>query len=110
MGYIQMAGGCDSIVDLVCDATNMAALKAYEAQASTDQSIQDALDCVRKRCGVVADVTRLNDAQMPAIAPPHLRSGTGSMNLVALAGVGLAAIVGAALVRHQRMVQVSSAE
>ncbi|CAE8599009.1 unnamed protein product [Polarella glacialis] len=46
--YIQQAGGCDSIVDLVCDATNMAALTAY--QHSTDTSHKDALECIKKRC------------------------------------------------------------
>jgi len=50
--YIQMAGGCDSIVDLVCDATNLAALKAYE-QSSAQEHI-NALACIRKRCGLQA--------------------------------------------------------
>merc|ERR1712232_1250275 len=48
--YIQMAGGCDSIVELVCDSTNMAALRAYEKQAPNDKSIQDALACVKRKC------------------------------------------------------------
>mmetsp|Transcript_28797 Transcript_28797/g.72953 ORF Transcript_28797/g.72953 Transcript_28797/m.72953 type:complete len:160 (+) Transcript_28797:72-551(+) len=50
--YIQMAGGCDSIVDLQCDATNMAALKAYEAHAAEEPSLQTALDCIRSKCGI----------------------------------------------------------
>jgi uncharacterized protein (DUF2237 family) len=48
--YIQMAGGCDSIVDLQCDATNLAALHAYEQ--SSEQVHKDALTCIQKRCGV----------------------------------------------------------
>merc|ERR1712187_797337 len=28
-GYIQRAGGCNAIVDLACDATSMAAVRAY---------------------------------------------------------------------------------
>lgn len=47
--YIQMAGGCDAIVDLVCDATNMAALRAY--QASSNPEHKAALECIDKRCG-----------------------------------------------------------
>jgi uncharacterized protein (DUF2237 family) len=48
--YIQTAGGCDSIVDLVCDATNMEAFKAYEG--STDPSHKTALACIKEKCGL----------------------------------------------------------
>jgi uncharacterized protein (DUF2237 family) len=51
-GYIRNAGGCDSIVDIVCDATNMAALKAYRSQADNDPEIKEALQCLEKRCGL----------------------------------------------------------
>merc|ERR1719254_14488 len=37
--YLQMAGGCDSIVELVCNATNVAALHAYEQ--SSDPTHQE---------------------------------------------------------------------
>jgi len=57
--YIKMAGGCNSIVDIECDSTNMAALKAYRAQASSDPTIQEALDCLEQRCGITS---RLYDA------------------------------------------------
>merc|ERR1712146_783400 len=60
--YIQMAGGCDSIVDLVCDATNMAAMKAYEQEAPKDSTIQAALDCLRRRCNTAVDSTGMSDA------------------------------------------------
>jgi uncharacterized protein (DUF2237 family) len=53
--YIQMAGGCDSIVDIVCDATNMAALKAYRAQKKHGE-INAALECLESRCGLSADL------------------------------------------------------
>ena len=42
-GYIQKAGGCDAIVEVQCDATNMAALRAYRKEASSDPSIKEAL-------------------------------------------------------------------
>eukprot|EP00446_Apocalathium_sp_SHHI-4_P009897 CAMPEP_0177167390 /NCGR_PEP_ID=MMETSP0367-20130122/8526_1 /TAXON_ID=447022 ORGANISM="Scrippsiella hangoei-like, Strain SHHI-4" /NCGR_SAMPLE_ID=MMETSP0367 /ASSEMBLY_ACC=CAM_ASM_000362 /LENGTH=161 /DNA_ID=CAMNT_0018613491 /DNA_START=32 /DNA_END=517 /DNA_ORIENTATION=+ len=48
--YIQMAGGCDAIVDLQCDATNMAAMRAY--QKSTDATIQAALKCIEQKCNI----------------------------------------------------------
>jgi len=51
-GYIQKAGGCDAIVEVQCDATNMAALKAYKASQSNDPSIKAALECLEKRCGL----------------------------------------------------------
>jgi len=37
----------------------MAALKAYRAQASSDPTIQEALDCLEQRCGITS---RLYDA------------------------------------------------
>eukprot|EP00948_MAST-09A_sp_MAST-9A-sp1_P004291 g4291.t1 len=48
--YIQKAGGCDKIQDIVCSATNLEALKAYKRQASSDPKIQTALDCLQSRC------------------------------------------------------------
>lgn len=51
-GYIQKAGGCDAIDDIQCDATNMAAHRAYKAQAPNDPAIKVALDCLEKRCGL----------------------------------------------------------
>merc|ERR1719210_1096488 len=49
--YIEMAGGCDSIVNIVCDATNMAAYKAYKDQSS-DPVIDAALQCLESRCNL----------------------------------------------------------
>jgi len=50
--YIQRAGGCDKIQNLVCEATNMVALKHYREQAKADESIADALQCLEKRCNI----------------------------------------------------------
>merc|ERR1712242_425345 len=63
--YIQMAGGCDSIAELSCDATNMAAVRAYEEHASADPSIKEALECIRKRCPAAAGASMLMDASLP---------------------------------------------
>jgi len=50
--YIESAGGCDQIVNIVCDATNMAALKAYKSTSSSDPQISAALQCLEKRCAL----------------------------------------------------------
>mmetsp|Transcript_27511 Transcript_27511/g.64158 ORF Transcript_27511/g.64158 Transcript_27511/m.64158 type:complete len:167 (-) Transcript_27511:167-667(-) len=46
--WMQQGGSCDSIVDVVCGATNFAAVKAYEA--SSDPSHRRALQCIRQHC------------------------------------------------------------
>merc|ERR1719486_169503 len=52
--YIQMAGGCDSIVELQCEATNLVAVRAYEkaVQAGEDpeSSLKEALECIKEKC------------------------------------------------------------
>lgn len=48
--YIDLAGGCDQIQDIVCEATNMAALDAYRARAVSDHKIRGALECLESRC------------------------------------------------------------
>merc|ERR1712046_412432 len=48
--YIQRAGGCDKIQNIVCSATNKVALTSYEAQASRYPSIAAALACLEQRC------------------------------------------------------------
>ena len=50
--YIERAGGCDKIQDIVCEATNAVAVKHYREQAAASPRIQAALDCIEKRCGV----------------------------------------------------------
>jgi hypothetical protein len=48
--YLAKAGGCDSIVDLVCNATHEAAFRAY-ARSSHPEHVE-ALECIKKRCGI----------------------------------------------------------
>lgn len=48
--YLARAGGCDSIVDLVCEATHIAALEAYN-RSSVPEHVA-ALDCIKTRCGL----------------------------------------------------------
>lgn len=49
--YLERAGGCDSIVDLVCDATNMATFTAYSRSNRPEHLA--ALNCIKQRCGFV---------------------------------------------------------
>ena len=49
--YLENAGGCDQIQDIVCDAINLEALKGYYRQVDTAK-YQNALDCIVARCGV----------------------------------------------------------
>ena len=49
--YIQEAGGCDAIQTIDCDATNMEAVKAYQAQAG-ENTIDDAYACLASRCNL----------------------------------------------------------
>merc|ERR1719310_2371984 len=49
-GYLAKAGGCDSIVDLVCDATNMAAFRAYSQ--SSEPEHKAALACIKQKCNL----------------------------------------------------------
>jgi len=48
--YIQKSGGCDKIQKIVCEATNMKAMKHYEQKQSTSPHIKAALDCLKSRC------------------------------------------------------------
>merc|ERR1719261_2263681 len=50
--YIERAGGCDKIQKVVCEATNMVALKAYREQAKQSAGIAKALKCLEQKCGV----------------------------------------------------------
>ena len=50
--YINKAGGCGAIQNVVCEATNMAAMAAYEGQAANSPGIAAALECLRERCDV----------------------------------------------------------
>ena len=47
--YLERAGGCDKIQNIVCEATNMMALTHYREQASTPK-VQAALSCLEQRC------------------------------------------------------------
>jgi len=69
--YIQMAGGCDAIVNIECASTNMAALKAYRSNAGKDPVIKKALDCLEKRCNLPVVTQKLYDSEVPQLRKPE---------------------------------------
>ena len=52
--YLEKAGGCDQIQEVVCEATNMLAVTHYREQAEQQASIQRALECLESRCNIPA--------------------------------------------------------
>lgn len=48
-GYIKDAGGCDAIQEIICEAVNIKALEAYQAD---EEKYGEALDCLKERCGL----------------------------------------------------------
>jgi uncharacterized protein (DUF2237 family) len=50
--YIQRAGGCDKIQNIVCDAINMQTIIAYQKAASSSSATQAALDCIVEKCSL----------------------------------------------------------
>ena len=49
LSYLGKAGGCDKIQTIICEATNMAARRAYENQ--DDPGSKAALACLKRKCG-----------------------------------------------------------
>ena len=47
--YLERAGGCDKIQNIICEATNLVALTHYREQA-TNPRVLAALECLEKRC------------------------------------------------------------
>jgi uncharacterized protein (DUF2237 family) len=50
--YLQRAGGCDKIQNIVCDAINMQTIIAYQRASSTSSATKDALDCIVDKCSL----------------------------------------------------------
>jgi len=84
--YLQNAGGCSMIQDIVCDAINMEAIKAYKIQSSSNSKYQDALDCLAERCNI--DVNAISEGTwfMSIVTPSDRRSILGLLAFAALLG------------------------
>jgi uncharacterized protein (DUF2237 family) len=59
--YIQRAGGCDKIQNIVCEAINMQTIIAYQKASrsgtSSSAATKDALDCIVDKCSL--DIEKL---------------------------------------------------
>lgn len=51
-GYVQNAGGCEKILDIVCESINLEAIKAYIKMRDHSAAYADALDCIAERCSL----------------------------------------------------------
>lgn len=99
--YLQKAGGCSKIQDIVCGATNMEALKAYTTQAPKDKSIADALACLKQRCKITTgpQASIMNQDGETNEAPAHI---TGSVVGVTAGVAGTVALGAYLLVLNRR--------
>jgi uncharacterized protein (DUF2237 family) len=68
--YLERAGGCDSIVDLVCDATNMAAFTAY-SRSNRPEHVA-ALNCIKRKCGFVGGEPVTTTTTAPKVVKDEL--------------------------------------
>lgn len=74
--YISRAGGCDKIKNIVCEATNMEAYRAYQSQAASQPHIASALQCLEERCGLNTNATSSADGEQAASALTELSPTT----------------------------------
>jgi hypothetical protein len=72
--YLQNAGGCDMIQDIVCESINLEAVLAY--RRTSGSKYETALNCLVKRCGLdlsksymqASSVTSMSDRKPAASA------------------------------------------
>jgi hypothetical protein len=57
--YIETAGGCDQIQDIICESINVQAIRTYKSQQGKNSSAATALSCLANRCGLVISNTTL---------------------------------------------------
>ena len=50
--YLEAAGGCNAIQDIICKSINAEAVKVYIGQKSAAEKYSNALACIVERCGV----------------------------------------------------------
>lgn len=58
--YLETAGGCDQIAEIVCESTNHKAILHYEEAIAHkgDKKAEAALACLEERCGEMANANR----------------------------------------------------
>jgi uncharacterized protein (DUF2237 family) len=94
--YIQNAGGCDQIQDVVCEAINMQSIIAYQKVAWRSSAYQDALDCIVDKCSL--DLSKSMYATTNQSGSLSNRSYLGMFAIF----VGAAALAALALSRHRK--------
>ena len=101
--YIQTAGGCDYIQDIVCESVNLEAVLAYQQQVASGSNsygkYENALQCLVDRCGL--DVNNLPSSarssqnaagdNLTAFVPTSV--GTNSVVILSLLVVGMGATI-----------------
>lgn len=83
--YIEAAGGCDAIQDVVCDSINAEAVKAYIQKKNKGSKYTEALDCIVERCGV--DLTLYGNVEEGGYWSPALRNYLDTSSLTSRSGV-----------------------
>ena len=91
--YMEAAGGCNAIQDVVCAAVNEQALIAYQQQANLNSKYQRALECLVERCGLANATNQQQSSlyeQSPMAQKAQQQAGVVVVVLL-VAGLALAA-------------------
>ena len=87
--YIENAGGCDQIQEIVCDSINYKAIEAYQATAGGNPKYADALQCLVDRCGL----TGISVPSQSKVAVATRVTGIGGGLVVVVVAIVWAAMV-----------------
>ncbi|KAL3911283.1 MAG: hypothetical protein SGARI_001723 [Bacillariaceae sp.] len=97
--YIQTAGGCDYIQDIVCESVNLEAVLAYQQQVASGSDsygkYENALQCLVDRCGLdvnnLPSSARSNVDGLTAFVPTSV--GSMSVMILSLLVAGMVATI-----------------
>jgi len=90
--YLEAAGGCDAIQDVVCESINAEAVKAYIGKQNAAEKYSDALACIVERCGV--DLTLYDNLDGTGFWSGAYRSLFGRSSSSASRSTALVVLVG----------------
>ena len=95
--YMEAAGGCNAIQDVVCAAVNEQALIAYQQQSNLNNNnkYQRALECLVERCGLTITTNQQQSASSLSAQSPNAQNNARQAEVVVVvflvAGLALAA-------------------
>ena len=93
--YMEAAGGCNAIQDVVCAAVNEQALIAYQQQANLNSKYQRALECLVERCGLANATNQVQSVSSLSTQSPNAQNNARQAEVVVVvflvAGLALAA-------------------